>query len=73
MCLARSHSFSCQALKVRGDPSQSFIRDEAGVDVLYVSELLGRSSPAITMSIYQHVRKDRLNDAARRISDAIGV
>lgn len=30
---------------------------DAGVDVLYVAELLGHSSPAITREIYQHVRR----------------
>ena len=44
---------------------------EAGVDVLYVAELLGHSSPAITQSIYQHTRRDRLAAAAETISEAI--
>jgi integrase len=43
---------------------------EAGVDVLYVAELLGHSSPAITQSIYQHTRRDRLA-AAETIGEAI--
>ena len=33
---------------------------EAGVDLLYVSRLLGHRSPAITQSVYQHVRSERL-------------
>jgi integrase len=45
---------------------------EAGVDVLYVAELLGHSSPAITQSVYQHVRPERLEQAVDRISEAIG-
>jgi integrase len=44
---------------------------EAGVDVLYVAELLGHSSPAITQSIYQHTRRDRLAAAAETIGEAI--
>jgi integrase len=44
---------------------------EAGVDVLYIAELLGHSSPAITQSIYQHTRRDRLAAAAERIGDVI--
>lgn len=44
---------------------------DAGVDVLYVAELLGHSSPAITREIYQHVRRDRLSGAAQRVADAI--
>jgi integrase len=43
----------------------------AGVDVLYVAELLGHSSPAITQSIYQHTRRDRLAAAAETIGEAI--
>jgi site-specific recombinase XerD len=42
------------------------------VDVLYVTEMLGHSSPAITISVYQHVRRDRLNAAMAQIADAIG-
>jgi integrase len=45
---------------------------DAGVDVLYVAEMLGHSSPAITMSVYQHVRRDRLNAAMAQITEAIG-
>jgi len=45
---------------------------DAGVDVLYVAELLGHSSPAITQNIYQHSRKDRLTGAAQAIADALG-
>jgi len=41
-----------------------------GVDVLYVAELLGHSSPAITMNVYQHVRRDRLAGAASAIAEA---
>lgn len=44
---------------------------DAGVDVLYVAELLGHSSPSITMGIYQHVRHDRLTQAAERIGAEI--
>jgi len=43
---------------------------DAGVDVLYVAELLGHSSPAITMNVYQHVRRDRLAGAASAIAEA---
>jgi len=44
---------------------------EAGVDVPYVSELLGHSSPAITQGVYQHVRTERLEAAMEAITDAI--
>lgn len=44
---------------------------EAGVDVLYVAEMLGHSSPAITQSVYQHVRRDRLDAAMEAISEAM--
>jgi hypothetical protein len=37
---------------------------------LYVSELLGHSTPAITMSVYQHTRMDRL-EAAQAVGDAV--
>jgi integrase len=43
---------------------------EAGVDTLYVSEILGHSSPAMTMSIYQHTREERLEQAIRQVGDA---
>jgi integrase len=45
---------------------------EAGVDVLYVSELLGHASVSITMDVYQHSRPERLEAAANAIADAIG-
>lgn len=44
---------------------------EAGVDVLYMSELLGHSSPAITQAVYQHVRTERPEAAVQAMSDAI--
>ena len=44
---------------------------DQGVDVLYVAEMLGHSSPAITMGVYQHVRRDRLNAAMAQITEAI--
>ena len=44
---------------------------EAGVDTLYVSEILGHSSPSITMSIYQHTREERLEKAVRQVGDVI--
>jgi integrase len=44
---------------------------EAGVDVLYMSELLGHSSPAITRAVYQHVRTERPEAAVQAMSDAI--
>jgi site-specific recombinase XerD len=46
---------------------------EAGVDVLYVSEILGHASPATTQSVYQHVRTERLEAAVQAVTDAIGV
>jgi len=44
---------------------------EAGVDVLYVSAMLGHSSPAITQTIYQHARPERLRRASEAIEGAI--
>lgn len=41
---------------------------EQGVDVLYVSELLGHSSAAITQAVYQHSRPERVRDAVNTIS-----
>ncbi|MGZ5289122.1 MAG: tyrosine-type recombinase/integrase [Actinomycetota bacterium] len=44
---------------------------DAGVDTVYVSEILGHSSTAITMLVYQHTREERLNEAVRQVGDAI--
>jgi integrase len=44
---------------------------EAGVDTVYVSELLGHASPAITMQVYQHTREERLSAAIDRVGEAI--
>jgi integrase len=44
---------------------------ESGVDVVYVSELLGHASPVVTMVVYQHTRPERLADANRRIAQAL--
>jgi integrase len=44
---------------------------DAGVDVLYVAEMLGHSSPAITQAVYQHTGRDRLTRAAETIGEAI--
>lgn len=44
---------------------------EVGVDRLYLAEILGHSSPAITASIYQHTTDDRLAVAVRQVGDAI--
>jgi site-specific recombinase XerD len=44
---------------------------EAGVDTVYGSELLDHSSPAITMNVFQHVRKDRLVQAMEQVGAAI--
>ena len=43
----------------------------AGVDVLYVAEVLGHSSPTITASIYQHTRPERKVEAVARVGAAI--
>ena len=45
---------------------------EAGVDVPHVAAMLGHSSPAITQSIYQHARPERLRKAVDAIAGAIG-
>ena len=44
---------------------------ELGVDTLYISEILGHSSPAITQAVYQHTREERLTSAVRQVGDAI--
>ena len=46
-------------------------RARGGVDVLYIAEMLGHSSPAITQGVYRHVRRDRLNAAMQAITEAI--
>lgn len=43
---------------------------DAGVDVLYLAETLGHSSPAITQNIYQHTRPERLRAAVDTIARA---
>ena len=40
------------------------------MDALNVSEILGHSSPAITQSVYQHVRIERLEAAIQAASDS---
>jgi len=44
---------------------------DAGVDVLYVAEVLGHSSPNITAAIYEHTRPERKVEAVERIGEAI--
>jgi integrase len=44
---------------------------ESGVDTVYLSQILGHPSPAITASIYQHTRDERLAAAVRQVGDAI--
>ena len=44
---------------------------DQGVDVLYVAEILGHSSPAITAAIYQHTRPERKREAVDTIGAAI--
>ena len=44
---------------------------EAGIDTVYLSAVLGHSSPAIAASIYQHATDARLAAAVRQVSDAI--
>jgi site-specific recombinase XerD len=44
---------------------------EAGIDTVYVSELLGHASPAITMQVYQRTRQERLAAAMDRVGDVI--
>ena len=43
----------------------------ATIDVLYVAEVLGHSSPAITMSVYQHARPERTAEAVEKVGKAI--
>ena len=42
-----------------------------GEDVKVVSERLGHSSPAFTMTVYQHVLPGMQADAARKFSEAV--
>jgi integrase len=44
---------------------------DQGVDVLYVAEMLGHSSHAITAAIYQHTRPERKREGLDRIGAAI--
>jgi integrase len=44
---------------------------KAGVPVRVVSERLGHSSPAFTMTVYQHVLPGMQADAARKFSEAV--
>ncbi len=44
---------------------------KAGVPVKVVSERLGHSSPAFTMTVYQHVLPGMQADAAASFSDAV--
>ena len=44
---------------------------KAGVPVKVVSERLGHSSPAFTMTVYQHVLPGMQADAARKFSEAV--
>lgn len=44
---------------------------KAGVPVKVVSERLGHSSPAFTMTVYQHVLPGMQADAARKFSEAL--
>ena len=44
---------------------------KAGVPVKVVSERLGHSSPAFTMTVYQHVLPGMQADAARAFSEAV--
>jgi hypothetical protein len=45
--------------------------DPADVDTVDVSEILGRSSPAITMQVYQYTGEERLNEPVRQVGDTI--
>lgn len=51
--------------------TSAFTSFEAGVDVAVVSKRLGHSSPVITWTVYQHVRKGQQSDAAERVADSI--
>lgn len=44
---------------------------EAGVDVAVVAKRLGHSSPQVTWSTYQHVRKGMQTDAAEKVAASI--
>lgn len=45
--------------------------DPTAVDVSYVAEMLGHSSPVIIAAIYQHTGPERKREAADRIGAAI--
>ncbi len=51
--------------------TQATIMLKAGVPVRVVSERLGHSSPAFTMTVYQHVLPGMQADAARKFSEAV--
>ena len=44
---------------------------DAGVDTVYVSEILGHTSPAITMQVYQHTREEAAQRGGRQVGGAI--
>jgi integrase len=44
---------------------------ESGVDTVYLSQILGHSSPTVTAGIYQHTRDERLAAAVCQVADAI--
>ncbi|MDP9300607.1 MAG: site-specific integrase [Actinomycetota bacterium] len=44
---------------------------EAGIDTVYVSAVLGHSTPAITANVYQHARPERLDQAVLQVGNAI--
>ena len=43
----------------------------AGVDVKTVADLLGHSTPVITMTVYAHTDEKRKQDAVERLREAI--
>ena len=56
---------------VRPNHTHATILLKAGVHVKVVSERLGHSSPAFTMTVYQHVLPGMQADAAAALSAAV--
>ena len=56
---------------VRPNHAHATILLKAGVHVKVVSERLGHSSPAFTMTVYQHVIPGMQADAARLFCEAL--
>jgi integrase len=52
-------------------PAARDTRRRPGIDTVYVSAVLGHSTPAITANVYQHARPERLDQAVLQVGNAI--